>query len=126
MKRRSELGFSLVELLVSIMILSTGMLMLAGGSIFVTRSLARARLNTVAGALAQAKADQLRAAASIGAPACLSSQFAGSTTPTTTRGVTLWWTVSGGASVRTVTVMTSYRVAPTRIKTDTLTVRVPC
>ena len=126
MTGRSTRGFSLVELLVSIVVLSTGVLLLAGGSVFVTRNLTRARMNTVAGAMAQAKADELRAVAAVGAPACLSPLFAGSSSPTTSAGVTLWWTVSPGLSMRTVRVMTSYRVNPTVTRTDTLTTRVPC
>jgi prepilin-type N-terminal cleavage/methylation domain-containing protein len=123
---RSTRGFSLVEVLISIVVMSTGVLLLAGGSIFITRNLARARLNTVAGAMAQAKADELRAVAAVGAPACLSPLLAGSTSPTTSAGVTVWWTVSASASMRTVRVMTSYRVTPTRTRTDTLTARIPC
>jgi prepilin-type N-terminal cleavage/methylation domain-containing protein len=126
MNVRSTRGFSLVELLVSIVVLSTGVLLLAGGSIFVTRNLARARMNTVAGAMAQAKADELRAVAAVGAPACRSPLFAGSTSPTTSAGVTMSWTVGSGASMRTVRVITSYRVSSTRTRTDTLTARVPC
>ncbi len=126
MTRFGRRGFSLVELLVSIVILSTGVLMLAGGSIFVTRSLMRARINTVAGAMAQAKADQLRAAAAIGSPACFAPQFLSPSGPTTANGVTLWWTVSDGASVRTLRVFTNYRVSPTATRTDTLTTQVPC
>src|SRR6185312_11345125 len=71
-RKRSTRGFSLVEVLVSIVVMSTGVLLLAGGSIFITRNLAQARLNTVAGAMVQAKADELRAVAAVGAPACLS------------------------------------------------------
>ncbi len=126
MTGRKTAGFSLVELLVSIVVLSTGVLLLAGGSVFITRNLTRARMNTVAGSLAQAKADELRAVAAVGAPACLSPLFAGSTSPTTSAGITMSWTVSPGLSMRTVRVMTSYPVSPTRIRTDTLTVRVPC
>ena len=42
-KAQDDRGFSLVEVLVAVVILSIGTLMLAGGSLFVTRDLVRRR-----------------------------------------------------------------------------------
>ena len=72
---RSERGFTLVELLVAIVVLATGVLALAGGSLFVTRDLYRSRMATLAGGQAQAKADELLTYATATSPRCTSTSF---------------------------------------------------
>lgn len=126
MNIRSERGFSLVEMLVAVTVLSIGMLMLAGGSLFVTRDLVRSRQATVATAMAQARLDDLRARAASTSPACTSSQFASSTAATVGNGVSLSWVVPTTGPTRTVRVIAAYRLAAGRAHTDTLSGVIAC
>ena len=125
-KPRDDRGFSLVEVLVSVVILSIGTLMLAGGSLFVTRDLVRARGQTDAAALAQSKADELRALAASTASVCTATGFASSSSASTVGKLTLSWVVPTSGSQRVVRVITSYKVGRNRTHTDTLATAVPC
>jgi prepilin-type N-terminal cleavage/methylation domain-containing protein len=126
MKSNNRGGFSLVEVLVAIVVLAIGSLMLAGGSLFVTRELVRTKGQTSAQATAQSKSDELRSWAASTSPNCTSSNFASSGSPTVVGPVTMTWTVSTGGSQRTVRVFTSYKLGRNRTKTDTLTSFVGC
>lgn len=125
MTRRPDEGFSLIEVLVAVVILSIGTLMLAGGSVFVTRDLVRSRQSTAAASMAQAKLDELRArAASVSG--CGSSQFTSSTSTVTYSGVSMRWIVPTSGANRTVQVITSYSLGRGRTKADTLAVNIAC
>jgi prepilin-type N-terminal cleavage/methylation domain-containing protein len=126
MKAVGRGGFTLIEVLISIVVLAIGSLMLAAGSLFVTRELVRTRGQTAAGAVAQSKADELRAFAASTTPACTSPNFSGSGSSTVVSGVTLSWTVSPSGGQRTVRVITSYKLGRGRTRTDTLTTFVGC
>lgn len=123
---RSERGFTLVELLVAIVVLATGVLALAGGSLFVTRDLYRSRMATLAGGRAQAKADELLTYAAATSPRCTSANFVSSSTALTSNAIATWWVVPNSGALRTVRVMTGYRLAAGHIKVDTLMAQVAC
>ena len=126
MKTATRAGFSLVEVLVAIVVLAIGTLMLAGGSLFVTRELVRTKGQTSAQALAQSKSDELRGWAAATSPNCTSSSFASSSSSSVVNGITMSWTVSTAGSQRTVQVMTNYKLGRNRTRTDTLTSFVGC
>jgi len=119
-------GFSLVELMVSLMVLTAGVLMLAGGSIFVTRDLVRSRQATAAAAVAQGQLAVLRAAAGSTIPPCTSPRFASSAGPVTQEDLIMSWTVPAAGLVRTVRVLTTYQLGRGRSRTDTLVAVVSC
>lgn len=119
-------GFTIVELLVSITILAIGVLAVAAGAIFTTRNLNRSRLATVAAAQGASKLDELLSYANATSPPCTASNFASSSTPVTTSGVTLTWTVPSSGSLRSIQIRAQYRLARSGLRTDTLTARVAC
>jgi len=121
-----ERGFTLVEMMVALVILTSGSLILVSGSAFVTRDLVRSRQATVAGALAQARMDDLRAAAASTAMPCLSSRFTSSTTPDTVGGVEIQWVVPTSGTQRTVSVMTRYKIGAGRARVDTVRGGITC
>jgi prepilin-type N-terminal cleavage/methylation domain-containing protein len=125
MTAKSQRGFTLVEVLVSVVILAIGSLMLAGGSLFVTRELVRTRGQTAAQAMAQAKNDELRSLAASTNPACTSSNFV-SGSASAYNGVTMSWSVTGTGIQRTVAVISSYKLGRNKTHTDTLTSFVSC
>jgi prepilin-type N-terminal cleavage/methylation domain-containing protein len=119
-------GFTLIELLVAIVVLSIGTLMIAGGSLSITRDLVRSRMSTAALGQAAAKVEELRAAAASTSPGCTAAAFASSSYATTASGVTLSWVVPTSGSQRTVLVISQYGYGRNRTHTDTLTSYVAC
>jgi len=126
MSRRSERGFSLVELLVAVVILATGSLILVSGSLFVTRDLFRSRQSTVAAAAVQARLDRLRVAAMSTATPCGSSQFSSSAFPDTVGNVSIQWVVPATGALRNVRVISSYKLNNGRTRTDTIVGGIAC
>jgi len=127
MNRNSERGMTLIEILVSIVILAIGLLMLAGGSLVVTRNLTSSRLEMLATARAEAQLDELRAIAASTPVRCTSVDFATSAAPLTIGPITLSWRVDAGGSDRTVRIRTRYRLPGGRSQgDDTLTAVIGC
>lgn len=126
MTRRDSRGFTIVELLVAIVILTIGVLAIGSGAMASTRNLHRSRLATVAATQAQGKMDELLSHAAAAVPACTDSDFTSSVTPVTTNQVSLSWSVPATGSLRTVRVFARYRLAGTGLRTDTLVASVAC
>ena len=126
MKRLSERGLTVVEILVAIVILAIGLLVLAGGSIVVTRDLTRSGLATVATARAQAKLDELRAIAASTEPHCISADFANSVSPQTINKITLSWEISTSGLQKLVRIRTQYALPAGRTHVDTLRAIIGC
>jgi prepilin-type N-terminal cleavage/methylation domain-containing protein len=126
MTRHATRGFTIVELLVAIVILTIGVLAIGSGAMASTRNLHRSRLATVAATQAQGKMDELLSYAAATSPSCGATKFASSTTPVTTSQVTLSWNVPTGGVLRTVRVFARYRLAGTGLRTDTLVASVAC
>ena len=125
--KHSERGLTLIELLVSIVILGIGLLVLAGGSVAVTQNLTSSGLASVASARAQAKLDELRTIGASTNPWCGSANFAGSAAPQTFGKITLSWTINPNSGAeRIVRVITSYALPGGKTRTDTLRGIVGC
>lgn len=90
-RRRDRRGFTLVELMVAMMLLSVGMLALASSSAVVIRQMSEGGTMSVASAVAQTRIEKLRTTLS----SCSTASPAASSTGTaTTRGVAESWTVT--------------------------------
>ena len=89
--RRDRKGFTLVELMVAMMLLSVGMLALASSSAVVIKQMTEAGTMSVASAVAQTRIERLRTTMS----ACSATSLPTASTGTaTTRGVSESWTVT--------------------------------
>jgi len=102
---RDERGFTIAEVIVAILILSVGLLAVAGSSGAVTRMLAHGRRATGAATVVASTMDSLRRAANKTNPRCTtlisgSAILAGRVTET--------WTVTGSGQSRNVRVIVSY------------------
>lgn len=97
MKARS--GFTIVEVLVAIIILTTGLLAVAAGSGSVYRMLGSGRRSSAAAAVAQARLEALRRDANRTSPRCTALA---SGSATATAGITERWIVTGSGPSRTV------------------------
>ncbi len=126
MRLRSRRGFTLVELMVAIVILTIGVLSIAGGVMYTTRDLNRSRFATVAAARANAKMDELLTYAAATSPPCRSPRFTSSAAPITVDHLTMSWTVPATGSLRTVQVLVTYLLSDTGERTDTLIASVAC
>jgi prepilin-type N-terminal cleavage/methylation domain-containing protein len=126
MTRPSRSGFTIVELLVAIVILTIGVLAIGSGAMYSTRNLHRSRLATVAATQAQGKMDELLSYAAATATPCTAANFTSSVSPVTTSQVALSWNVPTSGILRTVRVFARYRLAGTGLRTDTLVASVAC
>lgn len=103
-----ERGFSIVEILVAIIILTIGLLALAQSSGAVTTMIGRGKQDTQAAAAAQQVLERLRQEAAATTPKCTSLASGSQSGPQP--GMTVTWTVSGANDSRTVEVTVTYRV----------------
>lgn len=92
-------GFTLIEVLIAIGILSVGILALLQTAASITVMLREGRLRTMASAIAASRIDNLRLAAATTTPTCAS---VASGSGTTLQG-TETWTIAGAGRSRTVT-----------------------
>jgi Tfp pilus assembly protein PilV len=105
----NEGGFTVIEVIVAVLVLTIGVTALVGSSALVTRQVGRGRIVTIANQLATQKLEELRRAAArrSGGNRCADAGFA-SGGPSTVRSVTLQWTVATSGTARQVSVTASY------------------
>jgi prepilin-type N-terminal cleavage/methylation domain-containing protein len=120
-------GFTLVEMLVAVTILGTGILALAAGSGGVTRALHGSRMSTVAAQRANEQMDQLRVRARSTVIPCTHEKFASSEAPLIRQNIALTWTVTPATGkIRTATVTATYKMGPGNVRTETFTSQILC
>jgi prepilin-type N-terminal cleavage/methylation domain-containing protein len=122
--RHARSGFTLIEVLVAVTVLSVGVIAMAGSAATVTRMIGRGKIDTRAAQLATLKMDSLRAVAYSTTPRCTALANGG---PATTGHVNLSWTVAVAATGtgRDVNVSATY----TTVKgahTEVLTTYIEC
>ncbi|HUG27219.1 MAG TPA: prepilin-type N-terminal cleavage/methylation domain-containing protein [Gemmatimonadales bacterium] len=105
----NERGFSIVEVLVAIIILTVGLLALAQSSGAVTTMIGRGKQDTQASLAAQQQLERLRQVANSTSPKCTALASGTATGPAT--GTTTAWTVSGSGDSRSVAVTVTYRIS---------------
>jgi prepilin-type N-terminal cleavage/methylation domain-containing protein len=119
-------GFTLIEVLVAIVLLTVGVMALVGSSAMVSRMIGRGRGSTVAVQVATARLERLRRVAFATSPRCTSPQFASDST--TTSGISERWIVDpavGSGLSRRVSVILAYRDPRGQVR-DTLRTVVLC
>ena len=105
--RRDQRGFTLIELMLSLMLFTVGILSLGATSSIVVRTMGGAREQTLAATMAQSRFEQLRAFG------CTTSGLAGGSA--STRGIAEKWTVTTPSSAN--------NAARYRLLTDSVTYR---
>ncbi|HJR35471.1 MAG TPA: prepilin-type N-terminal cleavage/methylation domain-containing protein [Gemmatimonadales bacterium] len=118
MKRSRKGGFTIVEVLIAIIMLSIGVLALASSSGSITRMMHYGRMKTDATAIGQSVLDSLRYRAQSTTPKC-TSVVTGSQATAPKLGFTTNWTVATSGNTRNVMVAVRYWVG-TRLRADTL------
>jgi prepilin-type N-terminal cleavage/methylation domain-containing protein len=109
-------GFTIIEVLVAIIILTTGLLAIAAGSGSVYRMLRSARRSSAAASVAQTRLEALRRDANRTSPRC-TALAAGSASQA--GGISERWLVTGSGTTRTLTEIVT---APTSRGTTTDTI----
>jgi prepilin-type N-terminal cleavage/methylation domain-containing protein len=122
--KRSASGFTIVEVLVAIVVLSIGLIALAGSSAMVTRMIGRGKVETRVAQAASRRIETLRLAAYSTSPRCTAGAFANGG-PVTTNGLTESWTVPTTGKVRAVQVNVTYRTVRGP-RTASLQTRIEC
>lgn len=118
MSERAERGFTLVEVLIAIVLLTIGVMALVGSSAMVTRMIGRGRTGTYVAQKASSRFDKLRQIAAGTSPACGSGSFVSGTSTDAVAHTTETWTVPTTGNSRLVTVIVSYKT-PTHAYADT-------
>lgn len=113
--RWGEKGFTVVEVIIAILILSVGVLGLASTAALVTRMIGQGGSYSQATTLAAEQTEILRSQ-------CDSARAAGSSA---SGNYAVNWTVTGGASTDQVTVTVSYPRADGTTRVDTFTTTIP-
>lgn len=119
-------GFTIIEVLIAIMILSVGVLALASSAGGVSRMLSSGQRKTRSYSIIASTMDSLRNKANTTTPKC-TALASGSSTTTASYGslFSRAWTVSTVGTGRRIVMQTSYRVGG-RTKGDTLIAEITC
>lgn len=126
MSSPSPRGFTMVEVLVALVLLTVGVMALVGSSAMVSRMIGRGLGSTVAVQVATARIERLRRVAASTTPRCLAPGFASDSA--TTDGVSERWVVApavGSGLTRGIRVVLSYRT-PRGPAVDTVHTTVLC
>ncbi len=117
-------GFTLMEVMVAIVILSVGLLAMASATANVTRMIGHGKWATVASQVAMQRLENVRRVAYSTSPACTSSALIGGSA-TVGSGVSETWSITGSGNTRQVLVTVTYPGAG-RSTTDTITTILRC
>ena len=114
-------GFTLVEVLIAIVILSVGVLGMVQTSALVSRMVGQGRRNTQAGLVATQRMELLRQTAMSTNPHCTALASGTATTGTVSEA----WTISGAGRSRRASIILTYRGNRANL-VDTVTTVISC
>jgi prepilin-type N-terminal cleavage/methylation domain-containing protein len=125
MNRRSEQGFTIIEIMLAVIVLSIGVMALVGSSALATRMIGRGNISSRVTQVASARAELLRAYAAQTSPGCTNAAVANGNA--VTNGITESWTLLGnpGDFTRDVLLALTYRV-PRGTRSDTMMITLYC
>lgn len=123
MSVRHEGGFTIVEVLIAVVLLTVGVMALASGSALVSRMVGRGRTDSMVAQVVSSRADQLRRLAASTTPPCNALANGNATTNT----IGEQWTVLGAAGdvTRDVRLVMTYRTTR-QARSDTTIVTLYC
>ena len=122
MNRRTLRGFTLIEVMIAVVLLTVGVMALASGSALTSRMIGRGRTDTMVADVVTSRADQLRRIAASTNPPC-TALGAGNAT---TNGLAESWSVTAvNAFSREMRLIVGYR-SPRGVRADTTTLTIFC
>jgi prepilin-type N-terminal cleavage/methylation domain-containing protein len=125
MSQRSEQGFTIIEILLAVVVLSVGVMALVGSSALATRMIGRGSMTSQVAQVASARAELLRTYAAQTSPGCTNGNIANGSA--TTSRISESWTVGGAAgdATRDVTMTFTYKV-PGGTRSDVMMITLYC
>jgi prepilin-type N-terminal cleavage/methylation domain-containing protein len=125
MSERNIRGFTIVEVLVAVVMLSVGVMAMVGSSAMVTRMVGRGRQDTFAGQVATARIERLRQiAASTPAAPCTAAEWKTDSVPGS-KVAERWEILDNAGNARQVRLIVRYPVAR-RTAVDTILTTILC
>jgi prepilin-type N-terminal cleavage/methylation domain-containing protein len=127
MSLRAEKGFTIIEIMLAVVVLSVGVMALVGSSALATRMIGRGNKSTEVVQVATARAELLRSYAASTSPGCTDGVNVRTDSNTTGSGIGEKWVLLGNAGdlTRDVRLTFSYRV-PKGTRTDTMMITLYC
>ncbi len=124
MKANNARGFTIVEIIIAIVVLTVGLLGLVSTAALVTRMIARGQRSAVASTFAAQRLELLRPSA------CIAAQRTNGT-DSLMRGsawvaINNWTWIAEGNEYYRARIVTTYKTVKNRVRTDTLELGVPC
>lgn len=121
---RNRGGFTMIEIIMAIVVLTFGILVLCSSATGISRMLGSGQSKTRSAAVASARVEYLRNVALSTTPPCSSAAMIGGTA-VQPAGVTEQWTVTAAGTMKVVQVIVTYRNGP-RSQADTLGAVIAC
>jgi len=123
--RRSEQGFTIIEIMLAVIVLSVGVMALVGSSALATRMIGRGNVSSRVTQVANARAELLRAYAAQTSPGCTNGNVASGNA--VTKGITESWELKGNAGdfTRDVVMTFTYTV-PGGTRSDVMVITLYC
>lgn len=121
---KNHRGFTIIEVLIAVVVLSIGLLGLVTTAALVTRMIARGQRSAVAATFAARRMERLRPAACIDAQRVPGSDtlYRGSTWVAYNN----WTFTTAGTKTYRLRVVTTYKTTKNRTRADTLETMIPC
>ncbi len=123
-RKRTQSGFTIIEIIIAIMVLTVGLLALVTTAALVTRMIARGQRSAVASMYAAQRAERMRPAA------CIPAQRVDGTdtlyTGSNWVATNTWAFVDEGNLYYRVRVVTLYKTIKNQLRVDTLEMGVTC
>jgi prepilin-type N-terminal cleavage/methylation domain-containing protein len=122
--KQNERGFTIIEIIIAIIVLTVGLLGLVTTGALVTRMIARGQRSAVATAFAARRLERLRPAACIDAQRQAGSDtlYRGSTWVAMNR----WTFVDAGNKNYRLKIVTTYKTTKNRVRSDSSETTIPC
>ena len=126
MSLRTQRGFTLIEVMLSVVLLTVGVMALVGSAAMTGRMIGRGQSSTLLGQKSSSRFDNLRQLAASTSPTCGSANFVGG--DVTNDHIRETWTITtpaGTTNQRLVTLILRYK-ASGRAKADTVSTLILC
>jgi prepilin-type N-terminal cleavage/methylation domain-containing protein len=127
MNQRSERGFTIIEIMLAVVVLTVGVMALVSSSALATRMIGRGGVSSQVTQVAAARAELLRTYAAQTSPGCTNANVKSDSATNATTHITEKWELLGAAgdATRDVRMSFTYRT-PSGIRADTMYITLYC
>ncbi len=127
MNEQSERGFTIIEIMLAVVVLSVGVMALVSSSALATRMIGRGGMSSQVTQVAAARAELLRAYAAQTSPGCTNAQIKTDSATNATTHITEKWELLNPAGSATQLVRMSFRYRTANgMRADTMYITLYC